>query len=188
MKANGGIITAEDLRTYEPTIRKPLRGNVSRPRDHHHAAAVLGRIALLEMLNMLEPYDLKSMGWHSSRHVHTLIEVMRRALRRPRRVPRRHGLREGPGERARLARVRGRAAQAIDPERARRAKARRRRTGVRRDTTHYTIVDADGNVVCNTYTLNDSYGSGATVAAAASCSTTRWTTSRRVPACRTTTS
>src|SRR5213079_3639490 len=38
-----------------------------------------GGIALLEMLNMLEPYDLASMGWHSSQQVHAMVEVMRRA-------------------------------------------------------------------------------------------------------------
>src|SRR5213079_1976643 len=38
-----------------------------------------GGIALLEMLNMLEGYDLKAMGWHSSQQVHTMVEVMRRA-------------------------------------------------------------------------------------------------------------
>src|SRR6266566_2836765 len=38
-----------------------------------------GGVALIEMLNMLEPYDLKSMGWHSSQEVHTVVEVMRRA-------------------------------------------------------------------------------------------------------------
>src|SRR5687768_2609201 len=71
MKANGGIVTMEDLRTYEPTIRQPLRTTYRGYEILTMPPPSSGGIALIEMLNLLEPYDLKAMGWHSSKSVHT---------------------------------------------------------------------------------------------------------------------
>src|SRR5213592_787473 len=79
VQKHGGILTAEDLKQFKPAIRAPLHGTY---RGHEIIAMPppsSGGVALLEMLNMLEPYDLKSMGWHSSQEVHAMVEVMRRA-------------------------------------------------------------------------------------------------------------
>ncbi len=80
MHAHGGLITLEDLRTYEPTIRKPLRGTYRGYEIITMPPPSSGGICLLEMLNMLEPYDLKAMGFHSSEEVHIVVEAMRRAF------------------------------------------------------------------------------------------------------------
>jgi gamma-glutamyltranspeptidase/glutathione hydrolase len=164
MKANGGIITAEDLRTYEPTIREPLRGTY---RGHEILTMPLpssGGVALLEMLNMLEGQDLKAMGWHSSQYVHTLVEVMRRAFADRAsylgdgdfvKVPM-AGLTSPRYARARARTITDKATPSKDVRGGNPAAYESP------ETTHFTIVDADGNVVSNTYTLNDSYGSGVT--------------------------
>jgi gamma-glutamyltranspeptidase/glutathione hydrolase len=163
MKANGGIITAEDLRTYEPTIRTPLRGKYRGYDILTMPPPSSGGIALIEMLNMLEPYDLASMGWHSSKYVHTLVEVMRRAF-----ADRAEFLGDTDFVKVPVASLVSRAyaderRKSIDPQRA----SVSRETGAGKpeptETTHYTIVDPAGMVVANTYTINDSYGAGATV-------------------------
>ena len=163
MKANGGIITAEDLRTYEPTIREPLRGTYRGHEIITMPPPSSGGIALIEMLQMLEAWDLKSMGWHSSRHVHTFIEVMRRAF-----ADRAEFLGDTDFVNVPVASLVSRAyadqrRSTIDPEHATPSKGTPAGKPESTETTHYTIVDQDGNVVSNTYTLNDSYGSGATV-------------------------
>src|SRR5207253_5080923 len=76
---HGGILTAEDLVRYQPTVRKPLHGTYRGYDIITMPPPSSGGVALIEMLNMLEPYDLKWMGWHSSQEVHTMVEVMRRA-------------------------------------------------------------------------------------------------------------
>jgi gamma-glutamyltranspeptidase/glutathione hydrolase len=166
MKANGGIITLEDLRTYEPTLRTPLRTTYRGHEILTMPPPSSGGIALIEMLNMLEAYDLKSMQWGSAQYTHTLIEAMRRAFADRAqflgdtdfvKVPVRALVsREFATERRR----------SIDPNRA----SSSREVGAGNpapyespDTTHFTIVDPDGNVVSSTYTINDSYGAGATI-------------------------
>ena len=165
MKANGGIITMEDLRAYEPTIRQPLRGTYRGYEILTMPPPSSGGIALLEMLHMLEPYHLKSMGWHSSRYVHTLVEVMRRAFADRAtylgdtdfvKVPV-AGLLSRDYATMRAKDITDQATPSKD------VKGGGPAAYESPDTTHYSIVDAEGNVVSTTYTLNDSYGAGVTV-------------------------
>jgi gamma-glutamyltranspeptidase / glutathione hydrolase len=117
------------------------------------------------MLNMLEPYDLKSMGWHSSQHVHTMVEVMRRAF-----ADRAQFLGDTDFVTVPVAALTSREyadgrRKTIDPNRAtpsRETPAGNPAAYESPDTTHFTIVDPDGTVVSSTYTLNDSYGAGVT--------------------------
>ncbi|HEX2836111.1 MAG TPA: gamma-glutamyltransferase [Thermoanaerobaculia bacterium] len=166
VKANGGILTAEDLRTYEATIRKPLRTTYRGYEILTMPPPSSGGIALIEMLNMLEAYDLKSMGWHSSQYVHTVVEVMRRAF-----ADRAQFLGDTDFVKVPVAGIVSRAyanerRRTIDPKKAspsREAGAGNPMPYESPETTHFTIVDPDGNIVSNTYTLNDSYGAGVTV-------------------------
>lgn len=164
MKANGGIITMEDLRTYEPTIRQPLRGTYRGYDILTMPPPSSGGIALIEMLHMLEPYDLKSMGWRSSQYVHTLVEVMRRAFADRAtylgdtdfvKVPV-AGLLSREYAKTRAKDITGKATPSRDVRGGGPAAYESP------DTTHYSIVDPEGTVVSTTYTLNDSYGSGVT--------------------------
>ena len=79
MQANGGLITKADLAAYQAKERQPVRGTyrgydiVSMPPPSS------GGIALIEMLNILEPYNLKEQGLLSAPAMHLEIEAMRRA-------------------------------------------------------------------------------------------------------------
>ncbi|HYO78908.1 MAG TPA: gamma-glutamyltransferase family protein, partial [Thermoanaerobaculia bacterium] len=165
MKANNGIITLEDLRTYEPTLRIPLRTTYRGHEILTMPPPSSGGIALIEMLNMLEAYDLKAMGWQSAQYTHTMVEVMRRAF-----ADRASFLGDTDFVKVPVATLTSRNYAAerrrtIDPQRASASAevgAGNPAAHESPDTTHFTIVDAEGNVVTNTYTLNDSYGSGVT--------------------------
>jgi gamma-glutamyltranspeptidase / glutathione hydrolase len=165
MKASGGIITLEDLKTYEPTLRIPLRTTYRGHEILTMPPPSSGGIALVEMLNMLEAYDLKSMGWHSAQYTHTLVEVMRRAF-----ADRAQFLGDTDFVKVPVAaltsdRYAAERRKSINPLRA--SSSQEEGAGnpapyESPDTTHFTIVDAEGNIVSNTYTLNDSYGAGVT--------------------------
>lgn len=165
MSLNGGIISAADLESYTPTVREPLRGTYRGHEILTMPPPSSGGIALLEMLNMLEPLDLASMGWHSSRYIHTVVEVMRRSF-----ADRAEFLGDTDFVKVPVAQLISRDYAAarragIDPAKA--SSSREVGAGTpaaddRPQTTHFSIVDREGNVVSNTYTLNDSYGSGVT--------------------------
>jgi len=167
MRAHGGIITAEDLARYEPTPRKPLHGTYRGYEIITMPPPSSGGVVLIEMLHMLEPYDLAAMGWHSSQEVHAMVEVMRRAY-----ADRAKYLGDTdfvPGVPIAGLMSREYAEQRrkdIDPAHATDSKTIQAGEPARYEspqTTHFTIVDAQGNVVANTYTLNESYGSAVTV-------------------------
>ncbi len=164
MKGNGGIITLEDLKTYEPTVRTPLRGTYRGYEIVTMPPPSSGGICLLEMLNMLEPYDLKSMGWHSSRHTHTMIEVMRRAFADRAEFLGDTDFVPNVPVNALISRAYAdERRKSIDPAHATPSKGTPAGKPEKTQTTHYTVIDQDGNVVTNTYTLNDGFGSGVTV-------------------------
>jgi gamma-glutamyltranspeptidase/glutathione hydrolase len=166
MKAHGGLLTAQDLANYKPKIRTPLHGTYRGYEIVSMPPPSSGGIALIEMLNMLEPYDLKAMGWHSSEEVHTMLEVMRRAY-----ADRAQFLGDPDFARIPVAGLTSRAYAEkrradIDPARASDSKS----VGAgdpapyeSQSTTHFSIADKDGMLVSNTYTLNDSFGAAVTI-------------------------
>ncbi|MEO6260684.1 MAG: gamma-glutamyltransferase [Thermoanaerobaculia bacterium] len=166
MKAHGGTLTMRDLEDYQPTVRQPLRGTYRGLEIITMPPPSSGGIALLEMLSMLEPYDLKAMGWHSVAEVHTMVEVMRRAF-----ADRASFL--GDTDFVKVP-VSGLTSKAYAGERRKDIRSDRASTSKEvgagnptayesPQTTHFTIVDGAGNVVTNTYTLNDTFGSGVTI-------------------------
>jgi gamma-glutamyltranspeptidase / glutathione hydrolase len=166
MRAHGGYLTAQDLASYKPVVRTPLRGTYRGYEIVSMPPPSSGGIALIEMLNMLEAYDLKSMGWHSSECVHTMLEVMRRAY-----ADRAKYLGDPDFAHIPAAGLTSKAYAAkrradIDPARATDSKS----VGAgdpapyeSASTTHFSVVDGDGMLVSNTYTLNDSFGAAVTV-------------------------
>src|SRR5438093_986284 len=167
MQAHGGSLTSEDLARYQPTVRTPLHGTYRGFEIITMPPPSSGGVALIEMLNMLEPYDLQSMGWHSSQEVHTVVEVMRRAY-----ADRAKYLGDTDFTRVPVAGLTSRAyaeqrRREIDPMRASDSKTVGAGEPIGYEspqTTHFTIIDPDGAVVSNTYTLNESYGSAVTAA------------------------
>jgi gamma-glutamyltranspeptidase/glutathione hydrolase len=163
MERHHGLITRDDLLGYAAKERAPLHGSyrgfgiVSMPPPS------AGGAVLLEMLNILEGFDLKKLQPFSSEYYHLLVEAMRRAYADRAEylgdadfgpVPIEGMIDKAYGERQR---------NTINPERASSSSeigAGKPAGYESKQTTHFTVVDPAGNAVSNTYTLNDSFGSG----------------------------
>jgi gamma-glutamyltranspeptidase/glutathione hydrolase len=163
MKANGGLITSRDLKEYEPAIRQPLTGSYRGYQVVTMPPPSSGGAALIEMLNVLEHYDVSDLGLNSSDEVHLLIETMRRAF-----ADRAEFMGDADFVKVPVAGLISKKyaaglAHTIDPELATPSSKIHAGTPTAyesAETTHFTIVDAEGNVVSNTYTLNNGFGSG----------------------------
>ncbi len=165
MEKHGGLVTLADLKMYTPSIRTPLTTTYRGHEIITMPPPSSGGVALIEMLNMLEPMDLKSMGWHSSKYVHTVVEVMRRAFADRAKYLGDTDFAKVPVSGLMSREYAAQRAKSIDPAHATSSKdlgAGDPMPYESTETTHFTIVDNDGNVVTNTYTLNDSFGSGVT--------------------------
>jgi gamma-glutamyltranspeptidase/glutathione hydrolase len=165
MKKNGGLMTEEDLRAYAPREREPLRSTYRGHEVISMPPPSSGGVALIEMLNILEGYDLRQSGWSSSETFHVMTEAMRRAYadRAAYLADPDHAKVPAAGliSKDYAARMRG----TINPERASTSaeiKGGRPAGSEPSETTHFSVVDAEGNVVANTYTINDLFGSGVT--------------------------
>jgi gamma-glutamyltranspeptidase/glutathione hydrolase len=166
VRRGGGIITMKDLADYEPTLRKPLRGSY-----HGYEVVTMpppssGGVTLLQMLNMLEQRPLTAMGPNTPVELHLLLEVERRAYADRAKWLGDTDFVKAPIDGLQLkAYARTRIAD-FDPDHATpsdKVGAGDPASYESPQTTHFTIIDGEGNVVTNTYTLNDSFGSGLTV-------------------------
>ncbi|MEO0997693.1 MAG: gamma-glutamyltransferase [Pseudomonadota bacterium] len=166
MAANGGLITAEDLAAYRVVEREPVYGNYRGYEVVSMPPPSSGGVHVVQMLNVLERFPLGDYGPASAATLHTLVEVMRTAYADRSKylgdpdffdVPAGWLTSEAYAERVAAAIPRDKARRSADVGPGRPA------ADESPDTTHYSIADADGNVVANTYTLNFSYGSGITV-------------------------
>ena len=157
MARHKGLITAEDMRGYVAKERETLHGNYRGYEIVSMPPPSSGGAVLLEMLNILEGYDFKKMDWASSDRYHLMTEAMRRAF-----ADRAEYMGDsdfaGLVDKKYAAQLRN----TINPDRASSSEQVRagKPVGYESDeTTHFTVVDAEGNAVANTYTLNNSYGS-----------------------------
>jgi len=165
MKANNGLITLEDLKNYAAKERTPLRGSYRGHEIITMPPPSSGGIVMLQVLNMLENYDVKSMGYNSAAKYHLLAEAMRRSF-----ADRAEFMADPDFQKVPVATLvdkeyAKRRSQTIDLARATSSREVGHgeiamKEGM--DTTHFTVVDAAGNVVTNTYTINDLYGSRVT--------------------------
>ena len=165
MKKNDGAITLDDLKQYRPVERTPLAGSYRGYEIITAPPPSSGGVGVIQMLNMLEESGYERSGAGSAAAIHYVAETMRRYFA-------------------------DRAAYFGDPDfvsvpverLTRKNYARQRAAGIDRgrvgrssemppglsagsastETTHYSVVDADGNAVAVTYTLNGSFGSGVT--------------------------
>jgi len=162
MKRHDGLLTLEDLRGYVAKERAPLHGTYRGYEIISMPPPSSGGAVLLEMLNILEGYDLKQMDWASSDRYHLMTEAMRRAF-----ADRAEYMGDTDFVKVPIAGLIDKkyAAQlrnTISTERAsssEQVKAGKPAGYESEETTHFTVVDAEGNAVANTYTLNNSYGS-----------------------------
>jgi gamma-glutamyltranspeptidase / glutathione hydrolase len=174
----GGLITAGDLAHYEVKEREPIRGTYRGYEIISAPPPSSGGTALVEILNILEGYDLAKFGNRSAQAIHLTVEAFRRAF-----YDRAEFL--GDSDYARIPvpqlidkRYAAAWRESIDPNRAS-VSNDLKRPGIFHElervaqfqpvalrepenTTHYSVVDPEGNAVAVTTTLNDSFGSRVT--------------------------
>jgi gamma-glutamyltranspeptidase/glutathione hydrolase len=165
MKARGGLITREDLHRYSIYRRPPLRGSYRGYEVLTAPPPSSGGTGLLECLNVLEGYDLRSMGFGSSRYLHHVAEALRRAFAdRARWLGDPLFVKEMPVERLVSKEYAATLRQTIREDRASVSSPTSFEWPAEsHDTTHFSVVDAERNAVALTYTLEDSYGSAIVV-------------------------
>jgi gamma-glutamyltranspeptidase/glutathione hydrolase len=165
MAAHGGLITRADLRAYRAIERAPLRGTYRGYEVIGMPPVSSGGTAMLEMLNILEGYDLASSGAQAAATIHLTAEAMRRAyadraryLGDPAFVP------AMPVERLVSKQYASELRRTIRTDRASASSpATFEWPHESNETTHISIVDAERNAVALTYTLEETYGSGIVV-------------------------
>ena len=159
--AAGGIISRADLGSYRAVSREPVHG-VYRGHDVFSAPPPSsGGVGLVQMLNMLEPYELRREDRWSARTLHLLIECMRRAYRDRAEYLGDPDFVEIPAKLTAKAYAHELAAS-IDLTRATPSAQLAGPIpigGEGDSTTHFSIIDKAGMAVANTYTLEQSYGS-----------------------------
>ena len=161
MRANGGLITEQDLAGYQPVRRGPIRG-IYRGHDIISMPPISsGGTALIQMLNILEGFDLRASGHGSAQTTHLMVEAMRRAY-----ADRARYLGDPtfnptmPIERLISKSYADRLRQSIRSSRASRSSPDSFEWPAEgHETTHLSVVDAARNAVALTYTLEQGYGS-----------------------------
>jgi gamma-glutamyltranspeptidase/glutathione hydrolase len=162
MRRHNGLITLADLKNYVAKERVPVRTTYRGYEVISMPPPSSGGAVLIETLNILEGFDLRRLGWSSSERYHLMAEAMRRSF-----ADRAEYMGDadfvnvpvaGLIDKAYAERLR----QSIRMDRAstsEQVRAGRPAGAESEETTHFTVIDREGNVVSNTYTLNDSFGS-----------------------------
>ena len=166
MKSNGGIISKKDLRNYEPVWREPLVANYRGSEIITMPPPSSGGVHIIQMLNILENYELSNMKHNSKEYINILGEVMKYAysdrskyLGDPDYFDVPIGMLTNKGYAnnifSKIEIGKATPSNEINP-------------GMYIDkesfeTTHFSVVDNEGNVVSSTYTLNSSFGSGVVI-------------------------
>ena len=160
MLAHGGLITREDLKNYAAKKRTPVKGTYRGYEVISMPPASSGGVALIEMLNVLEGYDLAAMGFASANTVHLMAEAMKRAY-----ADRAHYLgdpdfnKDMPIDRLTSKDYAADLRKTIDQKNAAKTSPTTFEWPHESDeTTHISVVDGDRNAVSMTYTLEQGYG------------------------------
>ena len=172
MTAGGGLISKKDLSNYTAIQRAPVTGTYRGYRIISMPPPSSGGVAIVEMLHMLEPYDLAKMGRQSSAAQHLIIEVQRRAY-----LDRARYLGDPDFSSVPVATLTSKAharrvALTIDPQKASSSIELGKDIVIGSqpyesdETTHFSVVDKSGMAVANTFTLEGGYGSHVVVSGA----------------------
>ncbi len=162
IQANGGIITLKDLANYEAKIRTPLRSTYRGYEIVGMPPSSSGGTTVIQMLNILEGYDLGSMKRREASTIHLLAETMRAGFYTRAKylgdtdfvkvdLPKLTSKRFAETLRANVNTEHATSSLSLGKDIITR--------GEGSSTTHFSVVDAEGNAVSNTYTLEDLYGS-----------------------------
>ncbi len=167
MKRGGGIITAADLSSYEAKERAAVKGTFHGYDVISMAPPSSGGVAMIEMLNILEGFDLKAAGHNSPRYLHLLTESMRRAFLDRARYLGDPDFVSNPIDKLTSKAYATELRSTIDLNRATPSQPAQIADGHESlETTHFSVVDKNGMAVSVTYTLEAGYGLGAVVAGA----------------------
>lgn len=169
MEAGGGLIDKASLAAYEPVFRDPLRGSYRGYEILTMSPPSSGGVHLLQMLNILEHFPISEMGAGSADKIHVLVESMRLAYADRSEHLGDPGFYDVPVEWLTGKEYGKELAQTISMEEAQISAEVYPGTEPAAEsieTTHFSVMDAQGNVVSNTYTLEASYGSGISVTGA----------------------
>ncbi|MFO7530381.1 MAG: gamma-glutamyltransferase [Marinobacter sp.] len=169
MQRNGGLITEQDLREYEPAIREPVHGTYRGHDIFSMSPPSSGGTHIVQILNILEGYPISDWGHNSASTIHHMAEAMKLAY-----ADRSQYLGDTDYVDVPLTGLTSKAyaeglRETIKPDQARPASEigpGEPAAYESPETTHFSVVDRWGNAVSNTYTINFSYGSGITVAGA----------------------
>ncbi|WP_069469924.1 gamma-glutamyltransferase [Candidatus Marithrix sp. Canyon 246] len=149
MEAHGGLISKKDLAKYQPVIRKPIHGTYRGYDIYSMSPPSSGGVHIVQIMNMLENYDIGLLGHNTAATIHLMAEAMKRAY-------------------ADRSKYLGDTDFVSVPLTGLTSKAYAAALGnpthyESNETTHYSVVDKEGNAVSNTYTINFSFGSGIVV-------------------------
>lgn len=159
MKANGGVMTMEDLASYKANVSDPIWSSYRGLKIAYMPPTASG-VTLAEVMNVLEHFDMPKLGWNSVASMHVISEAMKIGWADRAFVG-------GPPQWKTPAA--GLASKAYAAERAKLISMDKSLTTETfkvgdpykhesPDTTHFSVADAEGNAVSNTYTISSSYG------------------------------
>jgi len=166
MKENGGLITKQDLKNYRPIWRDTLHGEFNEHKIVTMGPPSSGGVHIIQMLNILENYDLLMMGHNSPTYTALLTESMKYAYADRSKYLGDPKFFEVPVQ------------SLISKEYAKKISNKIKLNFITpsekilpgselenesQDTTHFSIADKNGNIVSNTYTLNSGFGSGVVI-------------------------
>ncbi|MCV6603669.1 MAG: gamma-glutamyltransferase, partial [Porticoccaceae bacterium] len=163
MAANNGLITMDDLASYRVAERKPVTGTFGDATVHAMPAPSSGGTHVVQMLNILENFDLRAMGQNSAAAYHVMAEAMKLAYADRSKYLGDPDFVDIPTDILTSKAYAADLAKTIAPAKARPANeiaAGNLAPYESDETTHYSVMDKAGNAVSNTYTLMFSFGSG----------------------------
>jgi gamma-glutamyltranspeptidase/glutathione hydrolase len=172
MSRNGGLISKQDLAAYQAKVRTPIRGTYRGYELIGMPPPSSGGVVMIEMLNMLETFDLPKLGAMSPQALHYEIEAMRRGYLDRARYLGDPDFVKMPIERLTSKAYAKTLAKTIDPEHASSSVELGKdivgqiASDEHEETTQFSIVDKNGNAVSNTYTLEGGFGSHVVVGGA----------------------
>jgi gamma-glutamyltranspeptidase/glutathione hydrolase len=164
MAAHGGLITKADLANYQPVLRKPIQGTYRGYGIYSMSPPSSGGVHIVQILNILEKYDIGLLGHNTAATIHLMAEAMKRAY-----ADRSKYLGDTDFVTVPLTGLTSKAyAATLSKQINRQSVSQEVLPGKpthyeSNETTHYSVVDKEGNAVSNTYTLNFSFGSGIVV-------------------------
>jgi gamma-glutamyltranspeptidase/glutathione hydrolase len=163
MKRSGGLITADDLAAYEAVVREPVVGTYRGYQILSMPPPSSGGTHIVQILNILEGYDIASLGAESAETIHLMAEAMKRAYADRSKYLGDSDFVDVPVAALTSKDYAAELRELIDPDRV-------TPSGTiapgdpfpyeSDQTTHFSVIDAAGNAVANTYTLNFGYGVG----------------------------